>query len=59
MVWVVFSMGLLAQAQPNCTAPGFAQFDFWPGRVKQTWENSTDGGKTWTMTFDAICVRLK
>ena len=30
-----------------------------PSRVKQTWENSSDGGKTWTMTFDAICVRLK
>lgn len=29
-----------------------------PKQVKQTWENSSDGGKTWVMTFDAICVRL-
>jgi hypothetical protein len=29
------------------------------GDVRQHGENSTDGGKTWTTTFDFIYVRVK
>ena len=28
-------------------------------RVRQFWEQSTDGGKTWTVTFDGTYVRKK
>lgn len=27
-------------------------FNLGPGHVRQLWESSTDGGKTWTVTFD-------
>ncbi len=29
------------------------------GRVRQFWEQSTDGGKTWTVAFDGTYVRKK
>ncbi len=29
------------------------------GRVRQLWEQSTDGGKTWTVAFDGTYVRKK
>jgi hypothetical protein len=28
-----------------------------PNRVRQLWESSTDGGKTWTVAFDGTYVR--
>ncbi len=30
-----------------------------PDRVRQLWESSRDGGKTWTVSFDGIYVRRK
>ena len=30
-----------------------------PDRVRQTWDLSTDGGKTWTMSFDGYYARKK
>ncbi|MBI3406479.1 MAG: hypothetical protein HY046_13585 [Acidobacteria bacterium] len=30
-----------------------------PDRVRQLWESSTDGGKTWTVAFDGTYVRRK
>jgi hypothetical protein len=27
------------------------------GRVRQLWESSTDGGKTWSVAFDGLYVR--
>lgn len=30
-----------------------------PDKVRQTWDTSTDGGKTWTVAFDGLYVRRK
>ena len=34
-------------------------FNLSPERVRQFWEQSTDGGKTWTVAFDGMYVRKK
>jgi tetratricopeptide (TPR) repeat protein len=34
-------------------------FNLSPTRVRQLWEQSTDGGKTWTTVFDGLYVRKK
>lgn len=34
-------------------------FNLAPDRVRQLWEQSTDGGKTWTVTFDGAYARRK
>ncbi len=34
-------------------------FNLAPDRVRQLWEQSTDGGKTWTIAFDGLYVRKK
>jgi hypothetical protein len=34
-------------------------FNLAPARVRQLWEQSTDGGKTWTTVFDGLYVRKK
>jgi tetratricopeptide (TPR) repeat protein len=34
-------------------------FNLGPDKVRQLGENSTDGGKTWTVTWDAMYVRKK
>jgi hypothetical protein len=34
-------------------------FNLSPTRVRQLWEQSTDGGKTWTTAFDGLYVRKK
>lgn len=28
-----------------------------PGRVRQLWETSTDGGATWTVAFDGRYIK--
>ncbi|MBC7912250.1 MAG: hypothetical protein H7Y30_17215 [Pyrinomonadaceae bacterium] len=32
-------------------------FNLAPGRVRQLWEQSTDGGKTWTAAFDGAYIK--
>ncbi len=34
-------------------------FNLGPDRVRQLWETSTDGGKTWTVAFDGLYMRKK
>lgn len=34
-------------------------FNLSPDRVRQFWEQSTDSGKTWTVSFDGLYVRKK
>lgn len=34
-------------------------FDLGPDRVRQFWEQSRDGGKTWTVAFDGMYLRKK
>lgn len=34
-------------------------FNLSPERVRQFWEQSTDGGKTWTVAFDGMYIRKK
>lgn len=34
-------------------------FNLGPDRVRQLWETSTDGGKTWTVAFDGMYNRKK
>lgn len=34
-------------------------FNLSPERVRQLWEQSTDGGKTWTVVFDGMYIRKK
>ncbi|HEX8650945.1 MAG TPA: tetratricopeptide repeat protein [Pyrinomonadaceae bacterium] len=34
-------------------------FNLAPDRVRQLWEQSTDGGKTWTTAFDGLYVRKR
>ncbi len=34
-------------------------FNLGPDRVRQFWEQSTDGGKTWSVAFDGMYVRRK
>jgi hypothetical protein len=34
-------------------------FDLGPDRVRQLWEQSTDGGKTWSVVFDGMYHRKK
>ena len=36
-----------------------AYFPQGPDRVRQLWEQSSDGGKTWTVAFDGIYIRKK
>ena len=35
------------------------QVDGNPDRVRQLWESSTDGGRSWTVAFDGLYVRKK
>jgi hypothetical protein len=35
------------------------QVDGDPDRVRQLWESSDDGGKSWTVAFDGLYVRKK
>lgn len=46
-----------ANGQKNMSKMTF--FNQGPDRLRQLWERSTDGGKTWTVAFDGMYMRKK
>lgn len=52
-------LGETVQANGSRVLQRLTFYNLSPERVRQFWEQSTDGGKTWTVAFDGMYIRKK
>lgn len=51
MILLLPASSLVSQSRPACSAPTYRQI------VRQLWEASDDGGRTWAPVFDGVYER--